>query len=385
MSATDPDSGANGLVSFFLTGGDPLGLFSIDASQGSIRIVNPLDFERNHTHILNLTARDRGAIPQEVSRPFTVYVTDVNDSPPMFKPTEMDAYVSENSPSGTKVFVLNATDADTGNNAIIEYRIIGSLNAMDKFTIEGNVIKSQGTLDYEVKSSYDVIVKASNPGTSLSSTAKVQVHITGVNEYTPQFDQPEYQFVISESAQPGDIVGTVHAKDQDGGPDGEVYYYLVSDSNLRGFQINHLTGAVSIASQVDRESTAEITLVILAKNANPIRGNDTTTCRARVLIRDANDPPIFTSRIYRVTIPEDAPRGSSLIQVQAADSDLQSSFKTFTYAIKTERMATPFAIESNSGLVTVDGRLDRETQPTYNITILATDSGSPPMTGMWIL
>ena len=372
------------MVSYFLTGGDPRGQFSIDESQGYIQILRPLDYETTPVYHLNITARDRSLTPRETTRIFTLYVTDVNDNAPEFPAGEINASVKENSPSGTVVYTATTTDMDEGDNAEVEYHIVGNGKAMDTFSVgqKSGVIRSQGGIDYELRTEYDVVLKALNPGTSLSSTATIHVHVTSRNEYIAQFTQQEYQFVVSESAIPGDIVGTVQAQDQDGGIDGVVLYYLVGDSNIKGFSIDHQTGAISIASTVDRESTSEIILDVLAKNHGPIRGNDTSKCRVRIMVRDANDPPLFSKSLYEASIREDATSGTSVLQVVAADNDLQSNFRRFTYQVKSSRWMVPFQIDSSSGLVTTHGKLDRETLSSHNFTIIAVDSGLPPMTGI---
>ena len=95
------------------------------------------------------------------------------------------------------------------------------------------VITAQGEIDYEGGAEYKIEVKAQNPGTQLSSTAAILVHVTGVNEYKPEFLSRDYTFTIREDQQPGSSIGGVSATDTDKGTDGVVYYYLVGDSNLQ--------------------------------------------------------------------------------------------------------------------------------------------------------
>ena len=95
------------------------------------------------------------------------------------------------------------------------------------------VITAQGEIDYEGGAEYKIEVKAQNPGTQLSSTAAILVHVTGVNEYKPEFLSRDYTFTIREDQQPGSSIGGVSATDADKGTDGVVYYYLVGDSNLQ--------------------------------------------------------------------------------------------------------------------------------------------------------
>nr|AUG84445.1 fat [Platynereis dumerilii] len=381
VAATDSDAGNNGMVSYFLTAGNDDELFSIDESQGFLKVNKPLDFEMQAVHTLTVTARDRGRLPRETSRDFMVYLTDINDNEPKFNSTYYDAYIQENSPSGTTVFKVITSDKDKGSNTITEYSLRGEASVMEKFNIQKDTgtIRCQGSIDYENRRDYQVIVTARNPGTSLSSSATVNIHVTSANEYTPEFDQSEYGFFVSESASAGYNVGTVHASDQDQGADGIVFYYLVGDSNKKGFIVEPDSGVIQVAAGVDRESTEQVTLNVLAKNRGPIRGNDTAMCVVRIGVSDANDPPKFTQLIYRGSVKEGQDPGTSVIQVSAKDIDLKPEFRVFSYRMLAG--ANMFDINSNTGLVTTKVKLDRESQGVINITVAAVDTGAPPMTG----
>ncbi len=104
----------------------------------------------------------------------------------------------------------------------------------------------QGNIDYESGAEYKILVKAQNPGTQLSSTGTVLVHVTGVNEYTPVFHVKDYTFTIREDQHSGSSIGGVTATDRDRGDDGIVYYYLVGDSNM---QVNTRNSTLDIQLQ----------------------------------------------------------------------------------------------------------------------------------------
>ena len=155
VTATDKDQGLNGMVLYALAGGDPGGHFSMDASSGWIRLDRTLDHEVTSRYRLNVTAKDRGHMSRTVWKIVTVDVTDVNDNAPVFDNASYQAYIEENSPSGTEVMSLTATDADTPPNGVMEYYVTGVGAAMDKFNIErdSGMLRSQGRLDYEVNTS----------------------------------------------------------------------------------------------------------------------------------------------------------------------------------------------------------------------------------------
>ncbi|KAJ8298120.1 hypothetical protein KUTeg_024651 [Tegillarca granosa] len=385
IKAIDDDmSGPNGRVKFFIMAGNANGLFQIDEERGFLTVQNKLDFDTVPVHHLNITVRDQGLLFKQVSAIFTVQLTDVNDNDPVFNKTEFTAFVPENSPRGHIVTQITATDKDIGENAVIIYSLIDSI-ANSKFNIDQNtgIIRTQGELDYEQKELYSLTIMAVNRGSTKKSTTNVIIHLTGVNEFYPEFVQHQYSFVINESAANGDLVGTVMATDQDHGEDGKVYYYLIGASNLKGFKIYPTSGQIVVAGKPDYESSPQIILNVMAKNWGSVKGNDTDQCQVRISIQDANDAPVFSQVEYNAYVLEGSGRGVSVIQVTATDNDHRPQDKQFSYSILGGDSDYMFQIDAKSGLVTTTGvgTLDRESTAIYNITVAAIDTGTPSETG----
>lgn len=382
ISAGDADAiGPNGQVQYSIVGGDTNSLFALNSINGTLTVEKALDYETYKVHHLNISVRDQGLLYKEIFKVFSVFVTDVNDNVPVFNQTQYDAYIAENSPSGARVIHVTATDADSGSNKAIEYH----LDDTSRFTIDRNsgIIQSQSHLDYESQSLYTVIVMAINPGTSIKGSANIHIHLTGVNEFFPTFVQKQYSFTIKESVAEGSPVGSVHATDQDQGEDGMVYYYLVGNSNNRGFKVNYRTGLVIVSGQPDYESSPQITLIVLAKNWGSVQGNDTDQCMVSIKVTDANDAPVFNKSVYKATVMEGSGGGISVVQVFAVDNDNKQSDPQFNYTILGGNLNNAFSVNTVTGLVTTsgNGNLDREIDATYNITVGAVDSGIPPQTG----
>ena len=94
--------------------------------------------------------------------------------------------VEENTPPGTDIFQVRATDADYGNNSIITYSLLPSENAR-KFSIDaasGN-ITVVGDLDRENTSVVTLRINATD-GT-FTVTSELFLIITDVNDNTPTF------------------------------------------------------------------------------------------------------------------------------------------------------------------------------------------------------
>ncbi|KAJ0050289.1 hypothetical protein NL108_014936 [Boleophthalmus pectinirostris] len=382
LSARDKDKDTNGLITYNITSGNENGLFALNSKTGSLTLAKLLDFEEKQQHDLRVSATDGGWIAKTSFVTVTVHVTDVNDNPPVFNPDEYFPIVQENVPSGTTVVKLNATDRDSGANAVMAYVIQSSDS--DLFVIDPNTgtITTQGFLDYEAKQVYHLTVKAFNvPDEERCSFANVNIQLKGANEYVPRFVSKQYYFEISEAAPKGTVVGEVFASDRDQGEDGVVYYLIFGKSRKKGFGINRTTGQIYVTGTLDREKEEKISLKVLAKNAGSIRGADIDEVFVNITILDANDPPVFTQELYDVQVSEGLSPGGLVTFVSAEDSDSVPSWSRFSYSIAPDFDKNIFTINPKTGQVSVAAELDREKTPVYNLTILAVDTGTPPATG----
>lgn len=382
VSARDRDTAMNGLISYNITSGNEEGIFAINSSTGVVTLAKALDYEMSSKHEMTISATDGGWVARTGYCSLTVSVIDVNDNSPVFVPDEFFPTVMENAPSGTTVIHLNATDADSGANAVIAYTVQSSDS--DLFVIDPNtgVITTQGFLDFETKQSYHLTVKAFNvPDEEKCSFATVDIQLKGTNEYVPRFVSKLYYFEVSEAASRGTAVGEVFASDRDMGADGEVHYLIFGNSRKKGFQINKMTGQIYVSGLLDREKEERVSLKVLAKNFGNIRGADIDEVTVNITVLDANDPPVFSLSTYRVQISEGVPIGTHVTFVSAFDSDSIPSWSRFSYFIGSGNENGAFSINPQTGQITVTSGLDRESLPVYNLTVLAVDSGTPSATG----
>ncbi|MFN3440755.1 MAG: cadherin repeat domain-containing protein, partial [Acidovorax sp.] len=118
--ATDPDFGQT--LTYSITGGDGASVFSIEDGTGQLRVAQAvLDFETKSSYSVVVRATDNGQpTPLWTEAAVTVVILDVNEPPEMRSGT---LSVPENSPVGTAVGRLNATDPDFGQS--LSFRILG--------------------------------------------------------------------------------------------------------------------------------------------------------------------------------------------------------------------------------------------------------------------
>ncbi|KAL4230607.1 Protocadherin Fat 4 [Mactra antiquata] len=384
--ANDSDRSLNAEIMYEISGGNLDDTFEMEKDSGKLLVKGPLDYEVTKVYQLNITARDKALNYKQTTISYTIRLRDVNDNDPIFGQTDDIVFIDENSSYGSIVYHAVAVDNDSGDNAKIKYAIVGVGTDASKFSIDEDtgIVTTKGELDYEKKDKYSLTIMALNdPDSTKKSTMSLTVYVEGVNEFVPQFVQATYYFSISESAETKTSVGRVSATDADDGQDGIVNYFLVGESNAKGFKIDPRTGVILVSGKPDYESSPQITLEVLAKNWGSVKGNDTDTCLVHISVQDANDAPKFTQDVYLAHVLENSGADVSVLTVVAEDNDFEVADRSFSYTILGGNAQRLFRINSKTGYISTTGRgtLDRETIPVYNITVGAVDTGSPPETG----
>ncbi|XP_072751447.1 cadherin-related tumor suppressor [Anoplolepis gracilipes] len=384
VSAVDGDSGPNGMVRYKISAGNERNEFFVHPITGAVTILEPLDYDLVQEYQLNITAMDLGFEPKQAIATLIINVSDINDNPPTFNQSVYEAFLPENSPPDSFVYKVIAQDIDSPKNAIVQYKILGG-TGKDHFRIREKTgeIASDASFDYEEVNEYSLDIVAANPDSNpqMVGFTTVVVHITGVNEFYPKFVQPVFHMDVSESADVGTSVGLVQATDQDSGEDGRVYYLFVGSSNDRGFSIGTETGVIRVSRRLDRETQNRVVLTVMAKNGGGIRGNDTDEAQVIISIQDGNDPPEFLQNSYDATVSEGAVHGTRVVTVRAVDKDIKPQNNQFSYSIIGGNHGQAFKVDPQTGDIETAKQLDRETMPTYDLTIGAIDTGSPPQTG----
>ncbi|CAH1174192.1 unnamed protein product [Phaedon cochleariae] len=384
VSASDGDSGPNGMLRYRISAGNERNEFAVDTVLGSVIILQPLDYDTIQEYHLNITAEDLAFKQRRTTAMLTITLTDINDNSPVFNQSSYDAFLSENLPINSVVYQVVATDIDSPKNAIIEYsfsEIPDRFNYLFQIDKKTGVITSKVSFDYEEETMYTLSVLAANPDSTMSSNTIVQVHITGVNEFYPRFIQPVFHFDVSESTEVGTRVGTIQATDQDAGEDGKVYYLFVGSSNDKGFSINTETGIISVSRNLDRETQSRIVLTVMAKNFGGIRGNDTDEAQVIITVQDGNDPPEFLQSLYESDVSEGSRIGTKITTVKAVDKDVRAQNNQFSYSIIGGNVEQAFKIDPQNGEIQTAKALDREATPLYSLVVGAIDTGIPPQTG----
>lgn len=152
---------------------------------GLISIAQPLNFNKEQHYKLSVNAVDSGG--RFATATVNINVTDSNNHAPRFENTPYVVDVFEDTPVGSTVLMLFATDADHGKNAKINYRLSP---AHEKFNVERDTgaLVVASTLDRESTSTYTLTVIAEDGGiTPLADQTDVEISVVDVNDNAPRW------------------------------------------------------------------------------------------------------------------------------------------------------------------------------------------------------
>ncbi|KAJ6215568.1 hypothetical protein RDWZM_010068 [Blomia tropicalis] len=339
--------------------------FSIDENSGWIILNRQLDREtiRNYDLLINVTDGLHSN-----STILHVDVLDVNDNPPMMNKTNMIASIEENSILGTVVLSVDAYDLD--QNTDLKYYIIDG-DQMNQFAIASNGdLYVNKPLDRELIQHYELIILVSD-GRFQTETI-INIDIMDINDNGPICVKSNYIEMVSESVRPGTYILTIDAIDDDDGVNRRLFYTLDGE-HYNHFKIDSETGRLSTLVPLDREKREQYHFHAVVYDAK----NRHWSCTSYIEIRlsDVNDePPKFINQmINSVQIAEDSPIGIMLGKVTAIDRD-HGHNRHVRYELMNNR--EDFFIDEHTGIIRLSRSLDRETRSSYNLTIIAVDSGS---------
>uniref|UniRef100_A0A673CDG7 Cadherin EGF LAG seven-pass G-type receptor 1a n=1 Tax=Sphaeramia orbicularis TaxID=375764 RepID=A0A673CDG7_9TELE len=264
ISASDRDSGSNGRLSYTFQGGDDgEGDFVIEPYSGIVRTARKLDRENVPVYNLKAFAVDRGVPPLKTGVSIHVVVQDINDNAPVFEKDELFIKVDENSPVGSVVAQITATDPDEGTNAQIMYQIVeGNIPEVFQLDIFNGDLTALIDLDYETKTEYVIVVQATSA--PLVSRATVHICLVDMNDNAPVLQDFEIIFnnyVTNKSNSfPSGIIGKVPAHDPD--VSDKLRYNFESGNELHLLLLNENTGDLRLSRDLDNDRPLEAPMAI---------------------------------------------------------------------------------------------------------------------------
>lgn len=345
------------------------------------------------------TANDRQSRLKTNSANLKVYVDDkrtarrvkrrVRNNPPQFASSYEEANVREDCPIGTTVTTVKATDVDSGTNGVLRYSMSASQNLLSKSFFSLNaitgVITTAQKLDREKMDRHYFQVSAKDQGDPpLESYMDLTIIVDDVNDNPPIFESSSYAKSIPEDTDVGDPVIEVRATDDDDGKNSKITYSLQNGASPNSaFVIDARTGVITVQHKLDREKVDLYNLKVKAEDqGTPPKSG---TVDVKITITDINDcVPQFSKKVYTAKIKEDTRSGTLVETIVAKDCDKGSNGEVF-YEIVSGDFNNLFSINKINGEVRVQGKLDFEDVPWFNLWINAQDKGTPFLVNQTVL
>ncbi|XP_036247442.2 protocadherin beta-15-like [Molothrus ater] len=344
----------------------------------------PLDREEQAEMDFLVIAVDGGSPPRSGTVEISIIILDVNDNAPKFTEERYDGKILENMPEGSVVLTVMATDPDAGVNGDISYQLSQAVGQSEStFVIDPitGEIKLTKPLDFEAAKTHEISVRARDGG-GLSAICKVLVEVVDVNDNAPELVVSSFSSPLPENTVPGTVVALFTVRDRDSGANGKISCALQDQLffSLRPAYKNYYE--LVTVSALDREETPQYVLRVTAADAGspPLSTTQTFT----VDISDVNDnAPVFNQTSYTMYVRENNVPTVFVGAVSAADADVGLNAKV-TYSLAAEQgperpWCSCISVNSETGHVFVLRPLDYEHLRQTEVTVSASDAGSPPL------
>uniref|UniRef100_A0A4W6E9L3 Cadherin domain-containing protein n=1 Tax=Lates calcarifer TaxID=8187 RepID=A0A4W6E9L3_LATCA len=388
QQAIDLDVGVNGLQSYLLKPTDNFILRLQNQADGSkmveMVLQKPLDREKQAHLSLVLTAVDGGEPQLSGTVQVNVNVLDSNDNAPVFTQKMYKSIIRENSPFGTQVVIVSASDSDEGPNGKVSYAILNLLdNVSELFEInrETGEVTLIGNTDFEKKRQYQIHVQASDEG-GLTDSCKIIVEITDTNDNIPAINVMSKSSAIKEDVQPGTVVTMINIQDPDAGKNGNVQCYINENIPFKISSTSNNFFSLTTDSELDRETASEYNITVTCSDEGVPSLSSSVTLTLQ--ISDVNDnAPVFERSSYEAYIVENNTPGLSIFTVRARDADWNQNARV-SYILEDSSVngvpvSSYVSVSADSGVIHAVRSFDYEQIKDFQFRVKAQDGGSPPL------
>ena len=319
------------------------------------------------TAIVSIASDDSTANPFT----FTIQGTGMNSAPTDI--TLTPSSIAENNASGVVVGALAAADSDAGQSH--SFTLVAGEGDTDNgsFSISGTSLNLDMVANFEVKSGYSIRLQADD-GSGGTVQKVLTVSVTDVNEAPTDITLSPSSLAENNAA--GATVGSLAAVDVDAGQThGFSLVAGAGDTDNGSFSITGSSLKISAVANFEVKSSYSI-------RVQADDGSGGTFARAlSILVMDLNEAPVIISNgglaTAAVSIAENS---TSVTQVSAVDADLPSQLISYSLGGVD---AALFSVNAGTGVLAFTAAPDYETpldqnaDNVYQVTVLATDNGSP--------
>ena len=375
-----------------LTNALTLASFNVDLDLGRITTKLQLDRETQEEHIIILRTK---VVGQKRLIIVKIRLLDINDIVPTFSKPVFSKDIPETVDPKTsyKIPLGSVSDEDVLENSTKTVEIYSG-NDENTFSLKiwnrGNVDKTLdlvviAALDYEHKKVYNLVIRATDGGGRYADMT-VTIHVLDANDNEPIFNQSKYSASVNENITVGTTIVKVEATDRDSDENGRITYLIDSKTDPEGFfAINPDTGEVTVERPLDFEKNNKFVLTLEARDngADPLSGSTALD----VIVRNINEQPANISMAFKPEfrqgyVSENTPVDTviAVITIDDPDSDMNRNVDVNLYGgLFHFTLVEDQDLSSNQLDLVVLKSLDREQVASYEMNIVVTDKGTPPL------
>ena len=248
-------------ITYSITAGNAGNAFVIGGSSGAITVNGALDFETTPSYTLTVQAEDGDGDTDTVT--VTISVTDVAEEPP--PPTGLSATLTkgvftltwDELAGAAKYEAQHKTDA-----ADSVWTALPETTALTQTYTPAGGEECGTTYQFRVRVYGNGVTYIEEWGTEYGEDAVT----TEACNVSPEFDPTAYTFTIREDVGVDAEVGTVTATDED--TDDELTYSITVGNEDGKFEIDEDSGAITVADDLDHETTPSYTLTVGVDDGN---------------------------------------------------------------------------------------------------------------------
>uniref|UniRef100_A0A8B9SKF1 Cadherin domain-containing protein n=1 Tax=Anas platyrhynchos TaxID=8839 RepID=A0A8B9SKF1_ANAPL len=364
--------------------------FALHANSGHLVTAERLDREQLCEGVQRCVLRCEVIVEGEMKVfEIEVEITDINDNAPSFGETENELLISEMTAPGSRFPLAVAHDPDLGRNSLQSYELSGdehfslSVQAGADGEKRPELVLAKA-LDREEAAFHELVLRASDGGEpARTGTARIRVSVLDANDNAPVFSQAVYAVRVPEDVPVGSTLLTLTATDADEGLNAEVKYSVIklTAAKTDKFFLDPERGSIRLLRNLDFEEGDSYEMEVQAHDG----GGLFHTATISISVTDVNDnAPELTVSSALSEISEDAPSGTvvALLHVQDRDSGANGEVRCSLVG------DVPFRLRSSVGSyysVVTARELDREEVSEYNVTVWASDGGSPSLRSSAVL
>ena len=332
-------------------------LFEIDAQTGHLVILQYLPLQ---SLVLKIQA-DQGS--ESTIADLSVIVLPEYNVVPVFEKNAYNFSLSEYAPINSLFGIVHAFSLDP-ESSDHSYSIISGNTGNDlAINTTTGVLNVARELDYEISSTYHLIVQYSDGGTQVSTSVKVLV--IDENDNIPQFSEIAYKVVLTESHPVSSHAVTISATDRDSAENAMIDYAIVEEDV--GFEIDSATGKIFTTTVLDFEEESEHRFTVVTRDHGQPSRTSTVVVIVSV-INEEDECPVFESTYYSVILsPDLIATGMEVVTVHATDPDNGTSI---TYSLETDNLSRVLTLDPHNGTIS----LIATTPNIYTLVISASDA-----------